>query len=137
MAQQLIEWTQELETGVLWQDLQHKELIGNINALYAAILQKRGPEALQRIIAFLDGYVQNHFLIEEQYMAAFNDPGLDRNTQEHRRFAQNVRELSQADAAPGQLAAEALCFDLFEWFKNHIIHTDKALAQLLKKHAVQ
>ena len=38
MAGLLIEWSEKLGTGIIWQDYQHKTLIENMNFLHIAIL---------------------------------------------------------------------------------------------------
>jgi len=132
MKKKLIAWTPDLGTGIIWQDLQHTTLIAQVNGLYTAILEKRGAEHIDRIISFLDSYVINHFSIEEKYMDYYRDPEMAGHIKEHAVFAQNLEELKKSRHAPGELAAESLCYDLYEWFKNHIVSIDKRFGTFLK-----
>jgi hemerythrin-like metal-binding protein len=132
MAKQLIAWTDELATGILWQDLQHASLIEQINTLYAAILAKHGREQVGQIIAFLDTYVRNHFSIEEKYMELYSNPELEKHVKEHASFRRNLEELKAGQLSPGELSAESLCFDLCEWLKTHILSIDRRLGAFLK-----
>lgn len=128
----LITWTPDLGTGIIWQDLQHSTLIAQVNGLYTAIFEKRGAEQIDRIIAFLDSYVVSHFSIEEKYMDYYRDPEMARHIKEHAVFTQNLEELKKSRLAPGEIAAESLCYDLYEWFKSHIMSIDKRLGAFLK-----
>lgn len=132
MERKLIVWTPGLETGILWQDMQHKTLIDQINTLHAAILAKKGAEQITSIFSFLDSYVVHHFSIEERYMAHYYDPEFERHVAEHTQFSQNLAELKKYHPFESEMVAQSLCHDLYEWFKNHIISIDKRLGQLLK-----
>lgn len=132
MDKKIIVWTPELGTGILWQDMQHKTLIDQINELYAAILAKKGADQITSIVSFLDAYVVHHFSIEECYMDHYRDPELERHVAEHKWFSQNLAELKKYRPSQGEMAAQSLCYDLCDWFKNHIISIDKRLGDLLK-----
>ena len=56
MTGKIVEWSEELATGILWQDLQHAELIDHINRLQQAILAKQAQSELWRMIDFLEKY---------------------------------------------------------------------------------
>ncbi|MCX8044902.1 MAG: bacteriohemerythrin [Desulfobacterota bacterium] len=132
MDAKLIQWTPSLGTGILWQDMQHRTLIDQINALHNAIRAKKGAGQIDPLIAFLDSYVVHHFSIEEKYMDRYRDPEMAHHVAQHTSFAKNLAELKTYRPAQGELAAESLCYDLYEWFKNHILSIDKRLGEFLK-----
>lgn len=132
MEKKLIQWSSALGAGIVWMDYQHQTLIEKINTLYAAILEKKGDTHVTEMIAFLEDYVQSHFFLEEKYMDEFGYPARYEHFEAHGQFRKNLEELQAVKRTPGELLAEALCYDLFEWFKNHIKTTDKKLGIFLK-----
>jgi len=132
MEKKLVTWSPKLGTGILWQDIQHKTLIDQINVLYEAIRARKGSAQIDPLIAFLDEYVANHFLIEEKYMDHYRDPEMAQHITEHASFAHNLKELKKSRPSQGELVAESLCYDLYEWFRNHILSIDKRLGEFLK-----
>ena len=137
MKNEILEWSDELATGILWQDFQHAELIAHINGLQKAILAKQAQAELWRMIDFLEKYVENHFGIEEHYMEAADDPAAGEHIQAHQQFCENLAALRNYDGTGAQIKAASLCYDLYEWVTNHIRTTDKALGRLLQQKALQ
>ena len=76
VTKKIVEWSDELATGILWQDFQHAELIAHINRLHQAIIAKQAQEELWRMLEFLEKYVDNHFSLEERYMEVAHDPAI-------------------------------------------------------------
>jgi len=128
----LIEWSDALATGIVWQDFQHAELIAHINRLHQAINQKQALPELLRVIDFLESYIENHFGLEERYMELLNDPDLRVHARAHQQFRDNLLELRTFGGTGPQLAAASLCYDLYEWVTTHIRTIDKNLGTLLR-----
>ena len=136
MTQEPIKWDDELSTGIMWQDIQHRELIGNINSLRDAIIDNEVDDELARIKIFLDSYISIHFSTEQRYMSMFEYPLCGEHLEEHSVFVGKIDELKKDSAAEGRLAAASLCYDLYEWFKSHILSNDMEMAAFLKKKGV-
>jgi hemerythrin-like metal-binding protein len=132
MEKNLIQWSDALGAGIIWMDYQHQTLIEKINFLYTAILEKKGEELIAETLAFLDDYIANHFALEEKYMEACSYPERPEHVKEHNQFRKNVQDLKTLTTTKGELVAESLCYDLFEWFRSHIRTTDKKLGIFLK-----
>jgi hemerythrin len=132
MVTKPVAWNGSMETGILWQDMQHKTLIENINSLYEAIMLREGQDQLDRMTDFLDSYATHHFSIEERYMQTYNDPNYAQHVSEHRQFRDAVQDLKNHPAAMGELSAKSLCFDLFEWIEKHIMKTDRTMADCIR-----
>jgi len=132
MEKKLIQWSDALGAGIVWMDYQHQTLIEKINFLYTAILEKKGEELIAETLAFLDEYIASHFALEEKYMEACGYPERNEHIDAHNQFRRNIRDLKVHTPAKGELVAESLCYDLFEWFKNHITHTDKKFGIFLQ-----
>jgi len=132
MEKKLIQWSSALGAGIIWMDYQHQTLIEKINVLYTAILEKKGEALIAETTAFLDEYVQSHFLLEEKYMADLSYPERYEHCEAHDEFRKNLQELKTFKTSKGELVAESLCYDLFEWFTTHIKTTDKKLGVFLQ-----
>ena len=126
-------WSKELETGLIWQDFQHRELVINLHRLYKAILEKRDQESVREIVHFLDIYVKSHFGLEEQYMRAHGYPETEQHLKEHDAFRASYRGLKVFYEEPSELSGTMLCYDLNEWVVNHIQTTDRRLGEFLAR----
>lgn len=107
-------------SDILWQDSQHRALFQTLDLIAHP---DSGPEVLQR----LRDYVNSHFALEEEYMAALEYPGLEAHVRAHRRFQQEVNSLfhSSDPDSPEFLAAASLF--LTEWLARHVMGIDKQL----------
>jgi hemerythrin len=132
MAYSLTPWSSEFENGVIWQDLQHRELVQSVHKLYNAILKRESEEVMQGIIAFLHGYTKNHFDMEEQYMEALHYPQMVQHVQQHRDFIQMLENFERERTHCKTLANLSLCYDLNNWTLNHIKTDDHLLAGFLR-----
>jgi hemerythrin len=132
MKKKLIQWSSAFGAGIVWMDYQHQTLIEKINFLYTAILEKKGSELIAETIDFLEDYIAHHFALEEKYMETYSYPERYEHVQAHELFSKNIQDLKTHTTAKGELAAESLCYDLFEWFGNHIRNTDKKFGIFLK-----
>ena len=132
MEKKLIQWSSALGAGIVWMDYQHQTLIEKINFLYTAILEKKGEDLIAETIIFVEDYIANHFALEEKYMEAYSYPERYEHVEAHEQFRKNMQELKSFKNAKSELFAESLCYDLFDWFKNHIKKTDKKLSIFLK-----
>jgi hemerythrin len=137
MTKKTVEWSDELATGIVWQDFQHAELIARINRLHQAVIEKQALPELLRMMDFLENYIENHFSMEERYMELLNDPDLRVHARAHQQFRDNLRELRNFGDSGPQLAAASLCYDLYDWVANHIRTIDKKLGIVLSGSAVK
>ncbi|MDM8538361.1 hypothetical protein QUF70_16525, partial [Desulfobacterales bacterium HSG17] len=55
-------------TGVVWQDFQHQELMELFFKVKEAKIKNKGGDVFQYAVAFLAMYVNHHFKLEEEYM---------------------------------------------------------------------
>jgi hypothetical protein len=63
-----MEWNSGLSVQVATFDEQHKKLLGMVNRLHEAMLQRTGREALAAIFSDLIAYTGTHFADEEAAM---------------------------------------------------------------------
>ncbi|MBT5180286.1 MAG: hemerythrin, partial [Rhodospirillaceae bacterium] len=65
-------WLEKYSVGVEALDQQHQTIIGLINELNAEDRTGHTPDAVNRILDQLAGYVTSHFRTEEDYMERFD-----------------------------------------------------------------
>lgn len=133
MSNGLTVWSSEYENGVIWQDMQHRELIQVIQKLYKAIASKQPDEVIQKIVTFLHDYTKNHFDMEEKYMVEFNYPDAMLHIQQHRSFIDMLTNFEKERAGTKLLANLSLCYDLNEWTLSHIKNDDQKFAHFLQE----
>ncbi|MFZ3071755.1 MAG: hemerythrin family protein [Thermodesulfobacteriota bacterium] len=123
-----------LETGVFWQDKQHKELLDRISALSEATDGQLEKKEVARLLDFLDEYVVVHFNDEERAMHESGFPDTLSHLEKHIVF---IEELARVEAELGKgisaKLAEEVRVKVAEWFMNHICVMDKKLGAFLIK----
>ncbi|WP_038055161.1 bacteriohemerythrin [Thermodesulfobacterium hydrogeniphilum] len=126
----LIEWNEQLVTGIKEVDTQHQKLISLINELYEALIQKKEKEVLDRILRELVDYTNYHFKTEERLMDENKCPEKEVHKKAHEFFKSKIKELIR------KKEEDYASFELFKFLKNwlitHILVMDKKLGCFLK-----
>ena len=134
MAVTLVDWSRELETGLAWQDEQHRELFDRLVALHKAIEQRQSREIVSQTLDFLDDYVEIHFGQEEELMQRFSYPELKQHLVEHEEFRAMLVMLHRFMTRTRKLVLAAkIRTELNQWFLKHIRTTDKRLGAFLQE----
>jgi len=127
-----LQWTSTLSVGVPEIDEQHRELFRRVDSLLDAVLHQDRDE-VGRVLAYLQGFVVEHFDAEERLMAEVAYPEAERHVREHRAFAATLAEVGAEYAAHGPTAA--LVFRLEQqavgWLQDHVYFTDVALGRFV------
>jgi hemerythrin len=130
-----IQWNDNLASGSLEIDTQHKELFQRINALLAGF--DKGSidrQEFSKTIQFLTDYVVFHFGNEENYMAKFAYSSTSQHKAQHEQFVKSFGKLKDRMMLEGlnpELAEETKQL-LVDWLINHIKYSDRALGMFLK-----
>lgn len=130
-----MKWTDDLSVGVDVIDAQHRELFATAGALLAAVEQNEGLSEVTKTIVFLEGYVENHFRMEEMYMKRYSYPGYPDHKKEHTAFIGDFYDLRQEldnDGVTPDLTVR-LANRVGDWLIHHIGRMDKALGAFLKE----
>ena len=123
-----------LETGVSWQDKQHKELFDRMSALSEAMEGNLKKAEVERLLDFLDEYAVVHFHNEERAMHETGFPKTLPHLEKHMVFIEEIARLAaELDKGVSVKLAEEVRVKLVEWFKNHICVMDKELGSFLIK----
>lgn len=129
-----LQWNENLETKINWQDNQHKELFNKINDLLDAMGKGKSKDEVGNVFKFLENYVVFHFAEEEKQMTQFNFPGLNSHKTEHTKFKTTALDLKSQLEKEGPSATLAIKTQriLVDWLTNHIGKIDKILGEFLK-----
>ncbi len=134
-----LEWSNDLSTGVVEIDEQHKELIKNINMLLKACQEGKGKEILGDMIDFLGKYVVTHFSTEERYMDKYKYPDKTAHRQEHKYFFETFENIKQNHFNKNEILLTTIKLNdlLVKWLVNHIKKTDKSMGDFISKSSVK
>ena len=131
-------WDDKYSVGEPTIDKQHQKLLQEINLLLESIMDGSSAEKIYEVIGFLEQYVKDHFLYEEQYMEAYNYPGLEEHKKHHAEFSVHYNQfkgdLKKHDSAE-KLSMEVEKY-MGEWWTQHICHEDHQYAVYIKEHSV-
>ena len=130
MENQII-WNDRYNIGVDIIDKQHKKLFRILNKLF--ILEQRKEKSqwvCQEAIKYFKDHTLEHFQDEEEYMENIRYPGLQAQKRAHRIFVSKLEELDleQLDDNQQEYLEELMEF-LFGWLSNHILKSDKLIAE--------
>jgi hemerythrin len=129
-----MEWDTNYENGIIWQDLQHKELIESMLHLLNSIVEgNQDKDSFYKTIKFVKHYYISHFLTEEKYMIANNYPLLKDHLAQHKYFINEINSFISQCIFQDMESSVELLNKLTNWFYFHIQHTDKQLAKFLLK----
>ncbi len=129
----LMAWGPKLLLGMDSIDQQHEKLIQLINKLYKAMKLKRGLRATEDILNGMQEYTITHFTFEEELFKKHSYPQTEAHLENHGVFIDKITELrSELEKGNAALAIDLMTF-LMDWFKQHILTTDKKYIPFLEE----
>ncbi|WP_265264529.1 bacteriohemerythrin [Spirulina subsalsa] len=122
-------WNDSMKIGIPEIDQQHKQLIDQMDLLVQALRNNQGKAEVQKIVSFLEVYVNEHFGFEEECMHRYRCPVASQNKNAHQKFIQNLREIQVElkHNEPSLLVVLKVNENLLDWFINHIRKIDTQL----------
>ncbi len=120
-----IVWRRYYSVGHTSLDAQHKQILGIISDLHAAMEGNRGDAVLRELLDRLYKYTNIHFDHEEQVMREHSFPGLGEHKAQHERMRRKTADLR---AHLSLVTAPDLLRFLKQWWTEHIQYEDKAYA---------
>ncbi|MCP4148143.1 MAG: hemerythrin family protein [bacterium] len=126
-------WKDEYSVNIEPIDKQHKMLIGILNELHEAMLERQSRELLAGIITSLVDYTGVHFAAEEKYMQKYNFPGYISHKKEHDNFVKKVTDFQTKHAAGSLMLSMEVMHFLRDWLREHILGTDKKYSAYFKR----
>ena len=126
------EWSTSLRVGVPDIDEQHQELFRRAERLLIALRAGDRGE-VEPLVKYLEDYVVSHFQCEERWMAQAEYPGLDLHRDQHRRFQDEMQEMTREFQRKGPSPLLALTINnwLSDWLLRHIGGADVELGRWL------
>ena len=117
------------ETGVVWQDFQHKQLIDLFQKIKEARLHKKDENLFRYTVAFLAMYVNHHFSLEEEYMEKYQYPAKEAHHKEHQNFVKEIKAFRDENKGYSQKASDNLLTRMEDWILTHILEDDQRLGR--------
>jgi hemerythrin len=130
-----LQWSEDLSVGYPLIDDQHRSLFDQFERFIVACEERRGPDHLRELFAFLDLYVSRHFRDEEGLMDRCGYTEAERHKQAHRYFIAQLAGLKQELAATGPTIQVIIRTNkaLIYWLTEHIREVDTSLAAHLQQ----
>ncbi len=119
------------ETGVVWQDFQHKQLIDLFEKIKAAKANQNDKNLYRYTLAFLAMYVNHHFALEKEYMDKYDYSERDFHLEEHRLYILRLKDFRDKHREYSHDAALKLIEEMTNWVYSHIMENDKKLGQFI------
>jgi hemerythrin-like metal-binding protein len=120
------------ETGILWQDTQHRQLVDLLEKLTDSNAKQADPNMFTYTTAFLAMYVTHHFHLEAQYMKVYGYPEEEFHLKEHQQYIEMVKTFRRDHT---QFSAEGAAFlekNILKWILDHIMDNDQKLGVFLR-----
>lgn len=132
----LIVWNNDLVTGIAKMDEQHRILVNSINEANTRLANNFSADILNQITRDLLSYALYHFETEEELMREFGytearNSDCETHQRQHRDFSNKVVEVREGIKAGNLISREDLLSFLNDWLVNHILKTDKRLAEFI------
>jgi hemerythrin len=125
------EWDESIALNIPVIDEQHKELIGWIANLDAAVRKGEGAQAIGDVLLKLVSYVCLHFDEEERLLLTCNYPDFAAHRNEHDVFVKRLQEIQEHFQDGEELSRNTLEF-MSDWIISHIRGTDQQYVQFLR-----
>jgi hemerythrin-like metal-binding protein len=126
-------WDDDLATGNVGIDADHKKLINIINTLYGAMSNGLGNAILFNIILELQKYTITHFTREEFILNSINYEDIDRHKSEHEFFIKKINRFMEDYQSNMVVLTVDLMEFLKSWLLDHIRESDMVALNDLRK----
>ncbi len=129
------EFTDNYLVGIDLIDKEHKELFRIVDKANHLIKSYDASSSYDKIIEILNElkeYTKEHFGDEEEFMESIHYKGIEAQKRAHEAFIDKLEniDLNEIENNPNEYLQNLLEF-LLGWLINHILHTDKKIAEAL------
>ncbi|MFA6064508.1 MAG: bacteriohemerythrin [archaeon] len=131
----LIQWTDELSTGIKKIDDEHKKFLGLLNTSNRLVRAKK-YKALNKQLPDLFSYAKTHFSTEEDLFEKYNYPFSNEHKNEHLQLLEKTITFYD-DAKNGKNVGEDLMDFLKDWFQNHLKKHDFKYTKYFQKNKIK
>lgn len=126
----MFEFTNDYQIGIAEIDQEHERLFQILNETIAALHNETAStqETAENFINNLKDYASMHFVHEEAYMQAKNDPELPRQKKEHAAFIKKVNSFTITSNTTVVEVNELTDF-IVRWLFGHILSSDMMIGK--------
>lgn len=132
----VFEWREEFKTNVKSLDEAHKSLFMKANQLYETIDSGQLNKVKEDTLNFLIQYTGNHFVDEEQLMAAHAFPGLEVHRKKHEDFKEELLQYKKLLDSGDSIDNVDFIKFLKDWIVDHILTEDRKYGPYLNEKGV-
>ena len=125
----VIRWRDSYDTGVEAVDMEHRKLVGLIEAMHINIRDSEPQETVEKVITEIVEYTQHHFKNEEVLMQDEQYPQLEEHKKEHQALIEEVAVFKERLFNNYPEGKQDLYRFLREWLVNHILDSDKKFGE--------
>jgi len=127
-------WSDDLLTGNMQIDTEHKELIKAINDLLDACSKGKGRAELEKTVKFLSSYTKTHFAHEEVLQMKYNYPDYNNHKKYHKHFVEQVENIHKKLLTEGSniVLVGEINSKVGNWIISHIKREDVKVVQHIK-----
>lgn len=112
-------------SDIIWQDTQHQVLFDILDLVGQ-------PDARPDMLQLLRHYTENHFNIEEAYMAELEYPHMDVHVRAHNQFRQEMDNMIAEHQEHDEVFMQIISRFLTEWLSRHVFGIDKQLEEFIQ-----
>ncbi len=121
----------QYQTGLLWQDSQHRVWIQLLGQLKEAQKNRQDQEVYYQVVSFLVMYVNQHFSLEEEYMKQYLYPEERFHMEEHRLFILRLKDFREKHREYSEDSCSVIIDNMTDWIYAHILENDKKLGTFI------
>ncbi|HSQ88224.1 bacteriohemerythrin [Romboutsia sp.] len=127
----------DLLTGNMQIDTEHKELIKAINNLLEACSVGKGRTEVEKTVKFLSSYTKTHFAHEEALQMRYNYPDYKNHKKDHQHFIETVESIHKKLLSNGQsiVLVGEVNSKVANWIINHIKREDVKVAEHIRNNS--
>lgn len=129
-------WKREYSVGVERLDRQHQKIISIINKLIAKPRIFITSGTIAEVLAELNSYVSEHFLLEEQLLEENNYPSLVDHCKKHTQYSERVTDFCLKTVENNKNMPEELVNYLGGWWVGHILYEDMKYKRFFEKKGI-
>ncbi len=111
-------------SDIIWQDKQHQ-------ILFQLIDQLGMKDVDAQVFVSLCHYAENHFSLEEEYMAQINYPYAREHIMAHDKFRKELKTMLEQHHEYDEALCQSLSLFLTEWLTRHVFGIDKKLEEFI------
>lgn len=125
-------WDASLATGIERIDRQHQQLMAALQRFEEAVQEGSALEIVNATVRQLVRYTEEHFTLEESYMAHIKYPRLPAHREDHARLKNRIQYLRQRTGSADPAKALELSKQVCRYLRDHIRKEDASYVEFAR-----